>query len=593
LKEAKTVRLLLPFIQPHGWILLATILLGIVSSLAEGVGLSLFIPLLQSLDPRAYSPVEANALAGVFRKLQQHFPAGNRLPYIVGLILAMTICKGILTFAHSALASGINARVTHALRSRIFSTLLAIPQQTLDETGSGRLINLLATDTWHTSDAISLFIGLVINLCSIFVFSALLVALSWKLTSIVVLGVAAVSLLLQTVTRSVRRWGQEGVDANAVLSGHMLDALEGSREIQMFGLGRHLQTLFDAVSARVRSIYFRLDLLQRAVSPLSEILYVSLLLGLLLIGVAGLGSIPTVIVFLIVLYRLQPQIRQFDSGRLSLVALTSSVKAVNQMLRTEVVATATVAQAGNTGVRSAIEFDHVSFSYGSDRETVLRDVSLCIPAGKTTAIVGQSGSGKTTLISLLCRFYEPSSGRIRVDGLPLSALDADDWRRRIAWVGQDAHLFSASIRENIRYGRLEATDSEILTAAIEADADGFIRLLPEGYDTKIGNGETQLSSGQTQRIALARAFVRKPAILLLDEATNALDSVSEEWIRSCLRAMAGRCTVIVISHRLSTVYHADQVIVLSEGGVSEIGAPQDLATQRGLFSRLRELQHVG
>lgn len=568
----------------------ATVLLGVVSSFAESVGLSLFVPLLQTLDPQTYSAAGSDHLAAFFQFILRRLPPGPALPYIAGLIFLMTVCKGVLTYGDSLLAASINSRITHGLRSHIFSRLLKIRQSALEESGTGRLVNLLATDTWHTSDAISLFIGMVINLCSIVVFAALLVALSWQLTVLFAVGVVVVSLLLRIVTFRARQWGQQSVDANTVMSEHMLDALDGVREVQMYSLTEHRQSLFDAISSRVRSIYFKLDVLHRMVSPMSEILYVGLLLGLLLVGVAGIRSVPTVIVFLLVLYRLQPQIRQLDSARLSLVALASSVEAVTGFLRTPPAPEPRLLPA--PVCRRAIEFSHVSFSYGADREFVLQDVSFRIPMGKITAIVGPSGSGKSTVINLLCRFYEPSHGHISADDTASSAISAEAWRERISWVAQDAHLFSASVLENIRYGRIDATNAEVVQAAMQADADSFIRMLPDGYETKIGNGGTPLSSGQAQRIALARAFVRKASLVILDEATNALDSLSEDWIHGYLRDWAGRQTVILVSHRLSTVSHADQVIVLSNGRVVEQGSPRELVARRGLFSKLHDLQHV-
>jgi subfamily B ATP-binding cassette protein MsbA len=222
----------------------------------------------------------------------------------------------------------------------------------------------------------------------------------------------------------------------------------------------------------------------------------------------------------------------------------------------------------------------------------LDGVSFRAPAGKTTAIVGPSGSGKTTLVSLLCRFRDPFSGEILAAGEPLSSMDLDDWRGCISWAGQDSYLFGATVRENIRYGNLAASDTEVIDAAIVADADAFIRQLPEGYDTKIGNSGVSLSGGQTQRLALARAFLRKPPILILDEATSALDSISEDFIQRCLRHTGRSQTVIVISHRLSTVKYADHIVVLNKGRVTEQGSPQELFARRGFLSKLRELQNV-
>jgi ABC-type multidrug transport system fused ATPase/permease subunit len=463
-------------------------------------------------------------------------------------------------------------------------------QRTLDLRGTGRLVNLLATDTWHTGDAISLFVGLVINLCSIAVFSLLLMALSWKLTILVAAGVAIVSAVIQIVTASARRLGQEGVQANAILSGHMLDALDGIREIQMFGLRAHRQEIFEMISKRVKSVYFRLDLLHRAVAPLSEVLYVGLLLGLLLIGVRSHGAVPNIIVFMLVLYRLQPQIRQLDAARLSLVSLTTPVDEVLSFSCENSAAEETGATV--PGLRRGIEFEDVSFSYGDEFDFKLDHVSFTIPAGTTTAIVGRSGSGKSTLIRLLCRFYEPENGAIYADGKPLAETNMRQWREQIAWVGQDAHLFRASVFDNIRYGRISASPEEVVAAAVLSGADAFIRQLPDGYQTNIGGGGVELSSGQVQRLALARAFVRKASILILDEATNALDSLSEDFIQERLLKIAGGHTVIVISHRLSTMKNADQVMVIEGGRITEQGTPAQLSKRRGLFARMRELQHV-
>ncbi len=589
MKPRKVVRLLFPLVRRHGWALPATLLLGLLSSIAESVGISLFVPLLESLDARSGA---SQGIPPGFHLMLRWLPEHPTLGRIAALILLMTVAKGVLTYSHSLIAARANARVTHSLRTQVFSKLLTISQRDLDREGDGRLINLLATDTWHASDAIALFIGLIIHLCSISVFALVLLALSWKLTLVFAAGVTLVSLFLRTITARAGHWGRQGVEANARLSEHMLDALEGLREVQMFGLRVHRQSLFDCVSDQVRAIYFKLDLLHRATPVLSEILYVSLLLGLLVAGVAGLHSVPTVLVFLLVLYRLQPQIRQFDSGMLALVSLASSVEAVVRFLGNEPPLTDLAELQPCAQLRSGIQFDHVSFSYEDNREFAARDISFHIPAGKVTAIVGPSGSGKTTLISLLCRFYEPSSGYILADGSPLASLTVDDWRNRIAWVSQDAHIFSASVRENIRYGNLGASEAEIERAARAADADLFIRDLPQGYDTKVGGGGHQLSSGQVQRLALARAFVRKPAILILDEATNSLDSLSEDAIRSYLRQMPHSPTVILISHRLSSVYHADQIVVLSNGEVAEKGSPRDLVAQPGFLAKLRELQYV-
>jgi ABC-type multidrug transport system fused ATPase/permease subunit len=469
---------------------------------------------------------------------------------------------------------------------------MILSQTELEQMESGRLINLLGIDTWRTSDALGLLVSLSVNLCSIGVFSMMLLAISWQLTLVVIVGVALISTLLQMITLGARTLGRDGVEANAILSEQMLDGLHGIDVVQMFGLRELRQRLFDTVSDRVRSIYFRLDLLHRAGPPLSEILYVGLLLAILMIGMGLRNSLPAVMIFLLLLYRLQPQIRQFDSGRLTLSALTSSVEDTTRFLRVPVEPPRAVAVTRLGGPAPELRFEGVRFSYGRECGFALNGASFQIPRGQTTAIVGPSGSGKTTLIGLLCGFREPFAGEILVDGRPLSSLEMEEWRSQIAWAGQDSYLFNTTIRENIRYGNVAADDSQVITAAIQADADDFIRRLPHGYDTKVGNEGVPLSGGQTQRLALARALLRGAPVLILDEATSALDSISEESIQKYLLHSSGKRTLIVISHRLSSVKYADHIVVLNQGHVVEEGSPGELFSRRGLLSQLQELQSV-
>jgi subfamily B ATP-binding cassette protein MsbA len=215
---------------------------------------------------------------------------------------------------------------------------------------------------------------------------------------------------------------------------------------------------------------------------------------------------------------------------------------------------------------------------------------LIIPSGKTTALVGSSGAGKSSVASLICRLYDPTSGRVTVAGSDLRELDLAWWRNQIAVVSQDIHLFNTSVAENIAYGKPEAGRHDILEAAKRAHAARFIEALPEGYETTLGERGLRLSGGQRQRIALARALIRDPEILILDEATNALDLISEHLVQDALEAFAAGRTVIVIAHRISTIEHADQVVVLDAGRVLEQGKVQDLVRSGGYFSRLYALQ---
>ena len=422
MKELRTIRLLLPLLRSYRWALPTMIVLGTLSSLADGIGISLFVPLLEGLDPQSHASGGAGWVQSLIAAALTHLPAGNRLFMIVGAIFVMTICKAVLTYSDSVLAAFINSRITHSIRSRIFSKVMALSQAELEQMASGRLINLLGIDTWRTSDALGLLVSLSVNLCSIAVFSMLLLAISWPLTLVVVVGVALISMLLQIISLGARTLGRDGVETNAVLSEQMLDGLHGIEVVQMFGLRDLRQRLFDAVSDRVRSIYFRLDLLHGAGPPLSEILYVGLLLAILLTGMALRNSLPAVMIFLLLLYRLQPQIRQFDSARLTLNVLTSSVEDTMRFLQAPAQPPRRLVITHLGGPAPELRFVGVRFFYDSESGFALDGASFRIPGGKTAANAGPSGSGKTTIISLLCGFREPFDGEILVNSRPLCSV---------------------------------------------------------------------------------------------------------------------------------------------------------------------------
>jgi len=295
------------------------------------------------------------------------------------------------------------------------------------------------------------------------------------------------------------------------------------------------------------------------------------------------------LVFLVLLYRLHPKFSKLNAARTGLVSLASSVQDVMRLVEDRNSGTRQPQGASTTEIRRAISFENVGLRYQDDRTAALCDVSFRIERGQVLAVVGRSGAGKSSLVNLLCGFREPTSGEIQVDGVPLNRLDRAQWRRRIALAGQATWIFRATVRENIACGRLDATEAEIREAAQKAQAQEFIDELPAGLDTRIGNGGAVLSGGQEQRIALARAFLRQPDLFIFDEATNALDSLTEEFIHEVLDRLADR-TVVIISHRLSTIRRADHVIVLDEGRVIEQGPPEKLFARASFLARLHELQ---
>ncbi len=592
MKEAKAIITLWPLLKLYPWGIPAIVILGILSSLSEGLGISLFIPLLQGLDKTNSPGASGNNLLDLINKLFLHFPPNNRIVIIGLCIFGTIIFKNCILYSNATLLAWLNSRIGHRLRSGIFNQLLSTSYSFLESQESGKLLNTLASETWRTGQALGILVNLIISICTISVFITILLVISWKLTLLVAAGLGLISLTIQLVTRQVKNLGQQAVEINKTLGNRMWEGMAGMKVIRSFGRESYEQERFDVASKEVRNIFLKLDMLTGTVSPLSEVLSVVLLLYILIFGLLqDRTALPTLLTFSFILYRLQPQVKQFDSHRVGLMALTSSVEDVMSLLDRSDKPYIYSGQIPFQGLQQAISFESVTFRYNPQEKPAVQDISLCIPRGKTTAFVGPSGAGKSTLIGLLCRFYDVTEGEIYLDGCPLRQLNLDSWRSRIALVSQDIHMFSATIRENIAYGRLEATEDEIIAAAKLANADEFISQFPYGYETKVGDRGIRLSGGQRQRIALARAIVRNPEILILDEATNALDTISENLIQEALNTLSANCTVIVIAHRLSTIEQADQIIVLEKGRVVEQGDLKHLLQLDGLFAKLYNLQY--
>lgn len=296
--------------------------------------------------------------------------------------------------------------------------------------------------------------------------------------------------------------------------------------------------------------------------------------------------------FLTLLYRLQAPARELMEGRVTIEGMAAGVADVDTLIEATRVPFLKDGTREVGPLKRGISLENVSFTYEPGQTPVLRDVSLFIPAGQTTAIVGASGAGKSTMLALLCRFHDPVAGQILVDGIPMDGLRLASWRARVALMTQDVQLFHDTVAANVAYGSRDAEMAKIEAAARLAHADSFISDLPDRYDTLVGDRGLRLSGGQRQRLALARTILRGSDILLLDEATNALDVELEQAFQQTLSTYSQGRTVIVIAHRLSTVMRADQVVVLQDGQVIERGRPADLLRSRGRFEQLHRLQNT-
>ena len=594
MKEIQLIRTLYPFIRAYKWVAIAIVGLGILSSLAEGIGISLLIPLLHSLDSDPSQSAQQQGLVALLNSSFAGFSDERRLVMIAIAIAIAILVKNVLAYTNKTLFSWFTHQVGHQIRAKIFNQLLQLHYSYLEAKDSGQLLNLLATESWQVIRALEMLVNLMVSICVVAVFTILLLLLSWRLMLLISILMLLISLIIRYVTQQAQLIGHRAVKANTILATLMCEGLMGMRTIRAFNREEYEQHRFDQASQQVKHLFWRLELLYGLVDPLHEGLATFLIIGVLVWSLLNNpSSLSTILTFMFMLYRVQPQIKLIDTYRVSLMATDGSITVVLDFISHENKPYQTSGHLQFQGLQDEILLDQVSFQYenqGQD-DLALHDISLRIPKGKVTALVGPSGAGKSTLINLICCFYDATTGQIYVDQAVLNHFSLESWRSRIAIVSQDIHLFSASIRDNIAYGRLDATDIDIIEAAKRANAHDFIMQLEGGYDHLVGDRGLLLSGGQRQRLALARAIVRDPEILILDEATNALDTRSEHLIQAALAEFSRDRTVIVIAHRLSTIEQADQIVVLDQGQIVERGNLSQLLQNQGLFHQLYQLQY--
>lgn len=590
--EATVFKKILPLLKIYPIAVLAIILLGFATSILEGIGISLFIPLLYSFTRTGDLSINDNYFVNFFNQIFSNYSNDQRVLIIALCIFCSVLLKNCLAYSNGILFAWFNGQIGHRLRLGVFRQLLNVSYSFIENSDSGDLVNILCNETWQTSEALATYLSLFTTICNIAIYVSILLLISWQLTLLVTALMVAISLVNFMMTRKVKKLGKRAVEVNSILAKRMWEGLAGMREIRAFGREDYEYQRFVTASNQVVKAFLKLDIVSGTVGPVSEILSLFVLLCILAIALFyNRSSLPQLLTFIFVLHRLQPLVIRLDGIRVGLMTLATAVEDVMSFIDTS---DKPYIYSGNSPYRSiskGIFFESVSFKYYPEEAPALDDVSICIPSGKTTAIVGPSGAGKSTLIALICRFYEVNSGEIYVDNYPLREVNLADWRSQIAIVSQDIYMFSATVLENIAYGRLDATKDEIIAAAKLANAHEFIEELPQGYHTKVGDRGLRLSGGQRQRIALARAIVRNPQILILDEATNALDSIAENLIQEALNTLSHNRTVIIIAHRLSTIEQANQIIVLNEGKVVEQGNLQQLLKIDGLFAQLYNLQH--
>ena len=590
-----TRKLLLRFAKPYPGLILLTILLGFSGALFNGISTALIVPVVlkivgQEVDLSTAPPI-LKAMISPF----DNTPEPYRIGVMAGAIIFTIILKNLATYASALASSSLTRKLTSDMRETGLKLLLEIDINYYAKTKVGDLINRLGGEIGRAASSIGSTVKIVILGITILVFVGLLLSISWPLTIAATLLLSLVTLVNQYAISRSRNFGKQLSEMSRAYSISVLETLNGIRLVKATG---NEEKEYRRIKKLIRDrelADFQSQVNSEVITPLSEVMGITALLLIVLLSktffAEQVSSLSTVLLtYLLVLLRVLPLISQLNTIRSNFASTAASVDIINEFLSLDDKPFMDKGKLPYIKLEEGVSFNSLCFAYPSHEKLVLKDVNLYLPRGTTLALVGGSGAGKSTLADLLPRFYDPIAGSITIDGTDLREFDVISLRKRMGIVSQDTFLFNDSVQNNIAYGRAEATEDEILTAAKRANAYEFISKLPQGFDTLIGDRGVMLSGGQRQRLAIARALLQNPEILILDEATSALDTVSERLVQAALDDLSRDRTTLIIAHRLSTVQKANQIAVLDQGQVVEVGTHEELLQKGGYYSRLYSMQ---
>ena len=588
-------RLIFRELQHFPRIVLLAALFPLLAALFEGFGIGFLFGFLQTL----VSPNSGSFQTGIgwfdVWILGTNTSSLSQLCRISALILLSTWIRAGFNYLSAVYIESAKLSLVDRLRKQIFEQLQALSLKFFGQSRSGEIINTITTEIGNLQIAIDTSGFILSKGLVLLVYMGVLLRISWQLTLASFLLFSLMVVGLMHLNRRVRESSFPVSVANGLFTARAVELVNSIRTVQAYATQEYERRRFYQTSSNIVKVAYQSRLRLAIIRPLAEGLATTILIGMIIVGMTvfvanGQLQVASLLTFLFVLFRLVPAIQDLNGCVANVMSVQGSIKNVERLLSTAGKPYLTNGAMPFEGLKQAIEFVSVDFGY-EPTELILQNITLMIPKGQTVALVGASGAGKSTLADLIPRFYDPTQGMIRLDGRDLREYDVMSVRQRMAIVSQDTFIFNATIRDNIAYGSEGASDRAILDAAQLANAVDFIREMPEGLETQLGDRGVRLSGGQRQRIAIARALLRNPEILILDEATSALDSVSERLIQESLEKLAVGRTVIAIAHRLSTIAKADKVVVMEKGQIVEQGTYQELLAQRGRLWNYHQMQH--
>lgn len=613
------LQILRRFVPPYKKYLGLSILFNILSAVLNIFSFAALIPILQILfqvdggirvneymhwngDWGSIKEVATNNLYYYIQEFIVVHNASTAL-LVIGIFLAfMTFLKTGAYFLSSATIIPIRTGIVRDIRNQIYQKINSLSLGFFSEERKGDIIARMSGDVQEVENSIMSSLDMLFkNPILILFYFITLICISWQLTLFTILFVPPFGWFMGVVGKKLKA---HSIEAQALWSDTMSmveETLGGLRIIKAFCAEEKMNKRFNQVNSSYRDNIMRVNIRQQMAHPMSEFLGTILIVVVLWFGgilVLDYGRIdgPTIIFYLVMLYSIINPLKEFSKASYNIPKGLASMERIDKILQAEVEIKDKETPEHISSFEHQIEFRHVSFAY-TDRKSaelvyVLKDINLVIPKGKTVALVGQSGSGKSTMVDLIPRYYDVQEGEVLIDGINVKDLAVHDLRMLIGNVNQEAILFNASFKDNIRFGKTDATDEEIANAAKIANAYEFITKSEHGFDTNIGDRGGRLSGGQRQRVSIARAILKNPPILILDEATSALDTESERLVQDALEKLMKTRTTVAVAHRLSTIKHADEICVLHEGKIVERGTHDELIRKDGYYKKLHDMQQV-